>query len=188
MNFNYGNINFKKQINFPPDTRLIDALKELREEGSESPFMDVFVEGVEKDKSVSDIKIDKYLNRGSSAFVFETSQGDVLKLTEGNHFPLNRPHESFDVPILKQGKCGKIFYYIEEKMYQHGLSEGFVKIIRDKIKAKGYKASDLSGWDTHQIGLSEKGKLYLLDPECAKYKTIFHAIYDKIKRFAKRFL
>ena len=124
----------------------------------------------------------KNVGRGSSAVVFETSDGNILKLTETNHFPLNRPVQSFDVPIYKHGKAGKIHYYVEEKLFQHGLSEGFVSIMKDMIKAAGLRPYDLLDGDVFQLGMSKEGKLYLLDPECAKYKTIFHAIFDKMKR------
>ena len=49
------------------------------------------------------------------------------------------------------------------------------------IEEKGFKASDLASSDFYQVGLSKNGKLYLLDPECAEYKTIFHAVWDKVK-------
>ena len=53
---------------------------------------------------------------------------------------------------------------------------------KDMIKAAGLRPYDLLDGDVFQLGMSKEGKLYLLDPECAKYKTIFHAIFDKMKR------
>ena len=144
--------------------------------------LDIFLKNVSKNEELSNIKVSKYLGRGSSAVVFETSDGNILKLTETNHFPLNRPVQSFDVPIYKHGKAGKIHYYVEEKLFQHGLSEGFVSIMKDMIKAAGLRPYDLLDGDVFQLGMSKEGKLYLLDPECAKYKTIFHAIFYKMKR------
>lgn len=144
--------------------------------------LDIFLKNVSKNEELSNIKVSKYLGRGSSAVVFETSDGNILKLTETNHFPLNRPVQSFDVPIYKHGKAGKIHYYVEAKLFQHGLSEGFVSIMKDMIKAAGLRPYDLLDGDVFQLGMSKEGKLYLLDPECAKYKTIFHAIFDKMKR------
>ena len=140
--------------------------------------LDIFLKNVSKNEELSNIKVSKYLGRGSSAVVFETSDGNILKLTETNHFPLNRPVQSFDVPIYKHGKAGKIHYYVEEKLFQHGLSEGFVSIMKDMIKAAGLRPYDLLDGDVFQLGMSKEGKLYLLDPECAKYKTIFHAIFE----------
>ena len=187
MDYNYTLLNMDKQINYPSHTKLIDALKGLRQKeiavfGNINSSLDEFIENIAKNKEVSSFEVHKYINRGASAMVFETPDGDILKLTSGNHFPMNRPHESFDVPIFKKGKCGKIFYYIEEKLFQHELSEGFVEIMKDMIKSEGYKISDLLSSDMHQIGFSKTGKLYLIDPECAKYKTIFHALFDKCKR------
>ena len=144
--------------------------------------LDIFLKNVSKNEELSNIKVSKYLGRGSSAVVFETSDGNILKLTETNHFPLNRPVQSFDVTIYKHGKAGKIHYYFEEKLFQHGLSEGFVSIMKDMIKAAGLRPYDLLDGDVFQLGMSKEGKLYLLDPECAKYKTIFHEIFDKMKR------
>ncbi|MBQ8459597.1 hypothetical protein IJ541_05800 [bacterium] len=147
---------------------------------------DTFFKNVIKDKNVASIMVKKYLGNGVAAIVFETANGDILKLTKGNHFPQGRPHENFDVPIFRQGNIGKIFYYLEEKLMQHDLNYGFVKQIKDMIRKCGYKPSDLGDFDIHQIGLSKDGKLYLIDPECAKYKTIFHALWAQIKRIGTK--
>lgn len=147
---------------------------------------DVFVKEVDKNKELSKMKITKYIGRGASAIAFETADGNVLKLSQWNHFPMNRPHQCFDVPVYKKGKAGKIFYYIEEKLYQHSLSEEFVLEVKDMIRKAGFKPYDLYDCDCFQIGLSKTGELYLLDPECARYKTIFHALWDKLKRFCKK--
>lgn len=178
-------------LKYPKNIPLIEALKQFQQEERKlnpcsETSLDVFISNISKDKKLASFKVSSYVNRGSSAIVFETPEGDILKLSHGNHFPLNRPHASFDVPIKKQGKAGSIFYYIEEKMYQHGISEGFVQIVKDMIKKEGYRVYDMYDFDIHQIGISDKGQLYLLDPECAKYKTIFHAIYDKMKRLVFR--
>ena len=148
-------------------------------------YIDVFIKNVEKNDKLASMPIKKYVTSGASAIVFETNDGNILKLTNGSHFPLGRPIESFDVPIFESGKAGKIRYYVEEKLFQHGLSEGFVSKIKDMIREKGYKTSDLRDADVLQIGISKDGKLYLLDPECAKYKTIFHALYAKSKTLFK---
>lgn len=175
---------------YPKAIPLQKAIQKLQvaEEGT-VPILesdDSFVKEIKKDKEISSIKVTKLIGKGSSSIAFETESGDIIKLTRGNHFPFNRPHEEFDVPVLKSGKIGKIRYYIEEKLYQHGLSDGFVAIVKAKIKEKGYKTYDFYDSDIHQIGISKDGKLYLLDPECARYKTIFHAIYSKaIKTISK---
>lgn len=142
---------------------------------------DIYIKNIKKNPKISKTQIKKYIGRGSSAIVFETNNGDILKLSRGSHYPLGRPHESFDVPVFQKGKVGNIRYYIEEKLYQHGLSSGFVEEIKSKIRNKGYRTYDLSSWDIQQIGISKNGELYLLDPECARFKTVFHAIWKNLK-------
>ena len=44
--------------------------------------LDIFLKNVSKNEELSNIKVSKYLGRGSSAVVFETSDGNILKLTE----------------------------------------------------------------------------------------------------------
>lgn len=139
------------------------------------------IKKISQDKNLASTPITDFISQGSSAIVFETENGQVLKLTEGNHYPLGRSQENFDVPIYKQGKIKNIHYYFEEKLMQHDMPDGFVEIMKDMIKAKGYKPYDLELGSTHQIGLSSSGKLYLVDPECARHKTIFHAFWKKLK-------
>ncbi|MBO6087142.1 hypothetical protein J6P92_02215 [bacterium] len=146
---------------------------------------DYYIQNIEKSPELAQTKIAKRISEGASAIVFETEGGDVLKLTKFRHYPFLRPQEDFDVPVKKHGKVGRIHYYIEEKLYQHNLNEGFVRIVKGMIRDKGYRVYDLSDFDTHQIGMSKDGKLYLLDPECARFKTIFHALYNKTKRLFK---
>ncbi len=172
-------ITFGNKNSYESNT-LKSTLNNIKNKNSD---IDVFIKAVSNNEKLSNIKIKNFLAQGSSAIVFETDDNKILKLTTGNHFPLNRPTEDFDVPIYEKGKIGKIHYYLEEKLYQHGLSEPFVQEIKERIKNKGYKSFDIYDGDINQIGLSKDGKLYLLDPECAKYKTIFHAIFDKIKNF-----
>jgi len=142
---------------------------------------DTLLRNISKNKELASMKIKQYLCSGASATVFETEDGDVLKITEGSHYPLGRKQESFDVPIKKTGTAGILHYYIEEKLMQHNMTDGFVEIIKNEIHKKGYKPNDLDSWDLHQIGLSKDGKLYLLDPECALHKSIFHALWYKFK-------
>ena len=144
--------------------------------------IDLYINSINKNQKLAQTKITKKIGEGSSAIAYETEDGDILKLTRERHYPLLRPHEDFDVPIKKQGKSGKIYYYFEEKLYQHNLNEGFTQQVIDMIKDKGYRVYDFDKYDTHQIGISKDGKLYLLDPECARFKTIFHALWSKLKK------
>ena len=136
-----------------------------------------------KTKKILNRKIIKLVGYGSCAAAFETADGKIIKITDGNHIPMNRSLEFFDVPVFKKGKSGKTHFYVEEKLYQHAMPEYWVGVIKDAIRRSGYRTSDLYEHDMHQIGISKKGRLYLLDAECARYKTIFHAMFDKIKRY-----
>ena len=89
--------------------RLDEALslrKASTKNGYEQNILDAFISGVSENEELAATKVRGYLATGASSIVFETSDGDVLKLTRGNHFPLNRPHEIFDVPIIELlGQC-----------------------------------------------------------------------------------
>lgn len=141
-----------------------------------------------KNKKILKRKVTKLIGYGCSAAVFETADGKILKITDGNHIPMHRPHAEFDVPIFKQGKAGKTHFYLEEKLYQHNIPYYWVDIVKDMIKKAGYKPKDLYECDIHQIGISENGKIYLLDAECAVYKTLLHALCDKLKRLICKFI
>ena len=177
-------------VEFDKNLSLEDALKVVKDEEK----INVGLAGDKKALSKMLLDVSSYpnkeefalvksqINTGSSSIVFETVDGDVLKLTRGNHFPLNRPVESFDVPIDKKWEIGKTHIYKEEKLLTHSLCETFTGMVEELIKQSGYKVRDMGG--THQVGISDKyGRVFLLDPECARYKTIFHAIFDKVIRF-----
>ena len=181
-NLHLPNINFKAA---PDNMPLIDALHEIRK-SDDCEIFDIFIKETAKDTKLSSQRVCHLVGRGSTAAAFETQDGKILKLSVGNHFPMNRPHESFDVPLYEKGKVGQVYYYIEEKLYQHGLSPEFVQDVKLAIKQKGYKTFDFYDYDIQQIGISKDGKLYLLDPECAKYKTIFHAVFNKVKNKIKK--
>lgn len=139
----------------------------------------------ESKSKILDRKVVGLAGYGSVAAAFETADGRILKLTDGNHFPMNRPVEKFDAPIYLKGHGGKTYYYLEEKLYNHNLPVYFVDMIKEMILGSGYRASDLFYGDTHQLGMGKNGKLYLADAECARYKTIFHAAIDKLLRIIK---
>lgn len=147
-------------------------------------------------KDLQEKQVQKILERkvvslrgyGSSAVAFETADGKIIKLTDGNHFPLNRPHAIFDVPVFKRGNSGRTYFYIEEKLYQHNMPVYWVDTVKDMIKSDGYRAVDIYDCDTHQIGVSKNGRVYLVDPECARYKTPVHAVVDKAQRALKSYI
>ena len=71
---------------YPRPITLRKALSKISNNGDE--FADVFMKDVSSDANLASQNVKSYLNRGSAAIVFETSDGQILKLTEGNHFPL----------------------------------------------------------------------------------------------------
>ena len=167
---------------FSETTNLSNALRLIQEDSNfqqgitgDKKRLSKFVKDIENSESGGDFipKITKLIGSGSSAIVFETENGDALKITKGNHFPLNRTPQEFDLPIIKKWKLKNTYVYLEEKLNQNGLEFGFSEMLIDKIKSLGYKNVDFSSLDFHQIGISKNGKLYLLDPECAVYKNIF---------------
>lgn len=185
MEYTSSELRYKKPITLISALKNQNRIEQKRANYDFELNIDEFVKDVSKSRELANTEVSGYIGKGTSAIVFETPEGKVLKLTRGNHFPMNRPQQSFDVPIYAKGKIGKIYFYLEEKLNQRGLGEGFVQIMRDMIKNSGFKPQDMYDGDIFQIGLSKEGRLYLLDPECAKYKTIFHAIWDKMKRFCK---
>lgn len=177
--FNYDEFNNFQSMEYNRPIKLSRALKGLSGNSkypnnkilgviSKKDIMQRFLKDLEGD-SILDTKVVGLAGRGSVAAAFETEDGKILKITNGNHFLFNRPVEDFDVPIYKMGHKNKTYYYLEEKCTTSGLNENFVRIIMDKIKEKGYKTYDLDEFDVHQIGFARDGKLYLLDHECAIY-------------------
>ncbi len=155
----------------------------------EKDIVSRFIKDLSRKKDTNKIlkrKVTKLSGYGTSAMVFDTADGKVIKLTNGNHFPLNRPIEIFDVPVYLHGKSRKTHFYVEEKLFQHDMPVYWVNTVKDMIKSAGYKAYDFFDYDTHQIGISKNGRLYLLDPECARYKTVFNALFDKVLRLLKK--
>lgn len=142
---------------------------------------------VASDDYLSTLKVTKLVGLGSKAFVFELNDGKLLKLTNGSHFPNRRKPDFFDVPIIKQGRSCRTYYYIEEKMNQKEITQEELKKFIKQIEEKGYTFRDHFYSDEkskknpqiriEQFGKSKDGKLYLLDPECAiAIKKQFSAI------------
>lgn len=169
-----------------PDSpmNIIEFLKELENTAhfkDSKKMLKKYQTGIEN-SPVKDIKVTQMIGHGSSAMAFETEDGKILKLTEENHFPLNRPVEDFDAAVYEKGKVKNVYYYLVEKCYPCESGSGFVDIMRHTIKQKGYRPYDLGSYDDFQIGFNAKGELKLLDPECAQYKTPFHKLAQVIKQ------
>lgn len=152
---------------------------------------------LERIKGLKDIKIKQLYGMGVYALAFETTDGKILKISGKSHFPGNRKPASFDLPILKSGKSGYTYYYLEEKVSQGDLTQEELRKFVKGIKAKGYTMKDylihinLDGSDDvikeEQFGRAKDGKIYLIDPDCAiePPKHFFNpkTIKEKIKNF-----
>ena len=152
---------------------------------SRKRIVESFLNDLEKKKELLETKIVNVSGYGTRAIAFETKDGDILKITRKNHFPKNRPQEHFDVPIFIKGHKGKTYYYLEEKLSQKSLPDNAAEYIQKQIESLGYKTFDFSAKSNFQIGKDVCGKLYLLDPECARSKNVFHTIFRRILKLIK---
>lgn len=57
---------------------------------------------ISKIKDIKDIKIKSLMALGATALVFETEDGNALKLTPYDHFPSKRQPADFDLPCFKK--------------------------------------------------------------------------------------
>ena len=144
---------------------------------------------------IANIKVKSLVGFGAFAMAFETVDGNILKITDINHFPNGRKPDDFDLPIKKHGKFGDYYYYIEEKVSQEDLTQKELKALVKHIKSKGYTMRDyLVHYDEEnpdaaikedQFGRAKNGKIYLIDPGCAiappKHFFDVKRIKDKIK-------
>lgn len=129
---------------------------------------------------LSSIKVKSLLAMGCSALVFETSDGNIIKLTPHNHFPGNRKQECFDLPCIKQGKANSTYFYIQEKATQDDITVEEIENLVKKIKNTGYYMQDYlrAGFIENankdirkeQFGRTKDGLIYLIDPGCAVKK------------------
>ena len=131
---------------------------------------------VASDDFLKNIKIKKLLDLGAFALVFETEDGKILKLTKGNHYPNGRKPDFFDLPIKKQGKCCRTYYYLEDKITNDNITQDELKMFVKKIEEKGYIMKDYLDnifsdcvnpkIRVEQFGKTRDGILYLVDPGC----------------------
>lgn len=154
-------------------------------------------EMVSKNDDLKNVKVKSLLGFGAYSLAFETEKGEVLKISEGNQFYDDRKQEWFDLPIRKQGKLGKIhYYYFEEKVNSDFLSQEELMKFITKIKNSGYDVVDycykysfsdsLAGEiKAEQFGRAKNGKIYLIDPGCArelpKTTSKIHTALERIK-------
>ncbi|MCM1265015.1 MAG: hypothetical protein NC200_02350 [Candidatus Gastranaerophilales bacterium] len=163
---------------------IVDFLKELSKTETfeaESDSLKKYIKAIDG-TPLQEMEIKQLIGYGTSALALETKNGNVLKLTTTNHFPMNRPVEDFDARVTARGKMNGIHYYLAEKCEPCVCCSGFVDIMKEQIHKRGYRTRDLGEFDDFQLGFNSKGELKLLDPECAQYKTPFHKLIQVVKR------
>lgn len=168
-------------------TNLSHIRRDLENSMHNKAELKLLVSDLKKNPDIANINVNKLLALGLFAYVFETENGDVLKLTGKNHFPDNRDIEPFDVPILERGKMQNgTYYYVEKKLSQENLSQDEIIEFCKEIQSQGFVLRDVFGnfgkLLVRQFGKDEDGKLYLLDPECAMLEKARLPILKRIKR------
>ena len=138
------------------------------------------------------INVKSLIGYGKRALVFETEDGQILKITKGDHFD-GRAAVDFDLPIQKSGKIapdGEYYYYLEEKASFDNINYKEVKSVIKHIKSLGYYLRDLDNEGIlltnkrfSQFGRGKDGKIYLVDPECAKKIDANESFFDKMCRW-----
>ena len=128
-------------------------------------------------KKLKDLKVIGMINFGQTAFVFQTEDGDILKITSRDHF-LGRKPKSFDLPIKQHIKVSPrsfCHYYLEEKISEK-FSDKELFDFSNEINNQGYKIVD-KRWD--QFGKTKDGHMVLIDPECARKMGLFGLLKQK---------
>lgn len=201
LNFDsYGNLTF---VNYYPSVILTGVimdilrdkmlLKELAKTKI-NPKLELLKleQEILKNKNIGDKKIKSLIGYGKSALVFETDNGEIIKITRGDHFNGREPAD-FDLPIIKSGKItddGKFYYYIEDKVSQDKLTQAELHKFVKHIKNSGFYLRDyreeglpFGNINCTQFGKDANGKIYLIDPECAEKINPDESLIDKIQRF-----
>lgn len=141
---------------------------------------------LEHNNEIGMINVKSLIGYGAFAFVFETIEGLVLKITDGEHFPYGRKPENFDLPIIKSGKISpndRLYYYVEEKVRQDNMTDTEIFDLVNYIKSKGYFLRDYlmdsanednpnTVINYKQFGRASDGKIYLIDPGCVVGRNV----------------
>lgn len=131
-------------------------------------------------KELQNLKIKGMIDFGQTAFVFETENGDILKITSRDHF-LGRKAEPFDLPVKTQGKLSPksfCYYYIEDKISDLNDVEEMNQAIKE-INESGFNVVDC---EMRQFGKTKNGKVVLIDPECARKSGFWGLIKYKLAK------
>lgn len=197
-----------KEIVFTKPLHVSEALNSIINAGEETLIQDMLDnwlhydyelimmrDDLSKVKELGAYKVNKMFAMGVRALVFETENGNILKITRGSHFPKQRKPEDFDLPVKKQGKSNTTFYYVEDKVFQDSITQEELRALVKHIKDKGYRMKDyLVHFDEEnadyairvcQFGKTADGKLYLIDPGCA-FPPPKH--FFDVKRLAQEFM
>lgn len=147
------------------------------------------IKDLKKSPQIGESYVKSLYGFGATAFAFELDNGNILKITQYNHFPEDREPADFDVPIYEKGKIGEnTYYYIEEKLFQTNITQEEIKELCNYIESQGYELRDVKHFFKkdyyleRQFGKDTEGNLYLCDPGCARLKEDRLPILKSIKR------
>lgn len=208
-NFLYQNIkaikknknNHLKSIDFKYPITVSEALYNLSKTNSEYISYEMLrklhtteqlydmSETLKNTNNIGDIKVKSLAGIGTYALAFEMEDEKILKLTDIEHFANGRKPADFDLPIIKSGKTmgyRPYYYYIEEKVTQHDITQKEIRTLVGHIKQLGYEMTDhlIYGEDgspnaiykIEQFGRTKDGKVYLIDPRCViETKDVLHS-------------
>ena len=166
------------------DDKMMDTLSEYKY------FARRILKQIQRDlsanKELKEIKVNGMIDFGQTAFVFETEDGDILKIASRDHF-LGRKPKNFDLPIKKYFKTSPrsfCHYYLEDKTLMDFSDDELIDFT-EKIRKAGYEIVD-ERWE--QFGKTKDGQMVLIDPECARRNGIFGFLtqkFVKLKSYAK---
>lgn len=188
-----------KSIEYSKPQPVIDALKnmvttnihhirdDLENSIHNKSEIKLLISDLKGNPRIANINVKGLLALGLFAYVFETEDGNVLKLTARNHFPDDRDVEPFDAPIFESGKMPNgTYYYLGKKLSQENLVQEDIIEFCKEIEAQGFILKDVFGLFgklyVRQFGKDEDGKIYLLDPGCAMLEESRLPILKRIKR------
>ena len=196
------NIDFKKPVTIANAIKTIlktqnKTIKDkmFMADYTDDKLLDMYVE-INSVEELKDLKVKKFIGMGEYALTFEVADGNIIKITNGNHFPCNRKSDFFDLPIIRHGQMGRIHYYIEEKVSQNDITDEEIEELITKIEQADYTIQDYlltkecadnkygHPFKKRQFGRTKDGKVYLIDPGCAiDEKPLITKLAQKIRQF-----
>ena len=136
--------------------------------------------------NLKDLKVKGMIDYGQTAYVFETEDGDILKITSRDHF-LGRKETELDNPIKSHQKASpeSFCHYYTEGMTTSDINSKDIDSFVQRADKMGYKVVD-KRFD--QFGKTKDGRVVVIDPECIRKKGIFSLLnykLNKVKAYAK---